>query len=57
MLTTAPFGGPTALSRQYHPDIVAASGTCPKEIAKASKRMASINAAWDEVARSRRMRR
>lgn len=45
-----------ALSRQYHPDMVAASGAHPKEIAKASKRMASINAAWDEVARSRRMR-
>lgn len=45
------------LSRQCHPDIVAATGACPKEIAEASKRMASINAAWDEVARSRRMRR
>lgn len=42
-----------ALMRENHPDSLAARGVPPEFIAKASDRVARINAAWDRIKRER----
>ena len=46
-----------ALLRTHHPDALTAQGASPADVAAAGVRMASINAAWDEIARHRGLRR
>lgn len=46
-----------ALLRANHPDAMMASGAGPADVAAAGMRMASINAAWDEITRHRGLRR
>lgn len=45
------------LLRANHPDALMAQGAGPADVAAAGMRMASINAAWDEIARHRGLRR
>ena len=39
--------------RENHPDSLASRGVPPDLIAKASERVARINAAWDQIKRER----
>jgi DnaJ like chaperone protein len=41
------------LMRENHPDILASKGIRPEQMAKASEKVARINAAWDRIKRER----
>jgi DnaJ like chaperone protein len=41
------------LMRENHPDTLAARGVPPEFVARASEKVARINAAWDRIKRER----
>ncbi|QNT78218.1 J domain-containing protein [Entomobacter blattae] len=44
-----------ALLMEYHPDRLSAKGASEADIAKASQKVADINAAWDQIKRDRKI--
>ena len=41
------------MAKRYHPDLLRANGVPEEMIAEATARMVQVNAAWDDIRRSR----